>query len=61
MAKPILEDQAVDYSKPFVVEFTYRDANGIKRSVVKETYPLKQSVKNMEDRGQRAPWDQEVQ
>jgi hypothetical protein len=42
MAKPILEDQAVDYSKPFVVEFTYRDANGIKRSVVKETYPLKQ-------------------
>ena len=27
MAKPILEDQAVDYSKPFVVEFTYRDAN----------------------------------
>jgi hypothetical protein len=60
MAQPILEDQAVDYSKPFTVEFTYRDANGIKRSVVKETYPLKQSVKTMAERGQRAPWDQEV-
>jgi len=60
MAKPILEDQAVDYTKPFVVEFTYRDADGRKQYVEKLTHPLKSMVKNMTERGQRAPWDQEV-
>jgi hypothetical protein len=32
MAEPILEDQAIDYSKPFVVDFTHRDSRGMKRS-----------------------------
>jgi hypothetical protein len=60
MAQPILEDQALDYTKPFTVEFTYRDADGKKRSVVKETFPLKQSVKNMATLGLQAPWDSGV-
>jgi hypothetical protein len=55
MAKPILEDQSVDYSKGFVLGYyegnTYRE---------KMTYPLKSSVKSMAERGQQAPWDQEV-
>jgi hypothetical protein len=54
-------DSAFDYTKPFVVEFTYRNADGRKYSVLKETYPLKSSVKNAAERGVRAPWDaQEV-
>ena len=60
MAKPILEDQAVDYTKPFTVELSFRGADGITRTVVKETYPLKSMVKNMEQRGVQAPWDSEV-
>jgi hypothetical protein len=60
MAKPILEDQALDHTKSFTVEFSFRDADGRKRVVVKETHPLKSMVKNMAERGVRAPWDQEV-
>jgi hypothetical protein len=60
MAKPILEDQAVDYSKPFVVEFTYRDADGVKRYVEKLTHPLKSMVRRLAESESRAPWDQEV-
>jgi hypothetical protein len=60
MAHTSLEDSALDYTKPFTVEFSYRDADGRKRVVVKETHPLKSMVKNMAERGVRAPWDSEV-
>jgi len=53
-------DSAFDYTKPFSVELSFRGKDGIKRTVVKETYPLKAMVKNMEQRGVRAPWDSEV-
>ena len=55
MAKAILEDQAVDYSKGFVVG--YYEGNIYRE---KMTYPLKSSVKAMAERGLRAPWDEEV-
>ena len=55
MAKPILEDQAVDYSKGFVLGY-YEDD----RYVEKMTYPLKAMVKRMAERGLQAPWDDEV-
>jgi hypothetical protein len=55
MAKPILEDQSVDYSKGFVLGYYEGD-----RYVERVTYPLKSSVKAMAERGVRAPWDQEV-
>jgi hypothetical protein len=55
MAKPILEDQAVDYSKGFVLGYYEGD-----RYVERVTYPLKSSVKNAADRGLQAPWDAEV-
>jgi hypothetical protein len=56
MAKAILEDQAVDYTKPFTIGY-YRGT----MYVEKVTYPLKSSVKTMAERGQQAPWDaQEV-
>ncbi len=56
MAQPILEDQALDFTKGFVLGYyegnTYRE---------KLTYPLKQSVQNMKQLGLTAPWDsQEV-
>jgi hypothetical protein len=60
MAQTILEDQALDYTKPFTVEFSYRDADGRKRVIIRETHPLKSMVRNMAERGQQAPWDQEV-
>jgi hypothetical protein len=60
MAKPILEDQSLDYTKPFTVEFTFRDADGRKYSVEKMTHPLKSMVKNMAEHGVQAPWDKEV-
>jgi hypothetical protein len=60
VAKPILEDQSLDYSKPFTVEFSYRDASGTKRTIVRETYPLKQSVEYRKRLGLYSPWDQEV-
>jgi len=57
MAKPILEDQALDYTKPFTVEFSYRDADGRKQYVEKLTHPLKSMVKRMAESESRAPWD----
>jgi hypothetical protein len=52
MAKLSLEDQALDFSKPFVVELSL---DGVR--VEKVTYPLKSTVKS----GRRGPWDsQEV-
>jgi hypothetical protein len=52
MAQTILEDQALDYSKGFVLGFY--EGNSY---VEKMTYPLKSSVKTMAERGQQAPWD----
>jgi hypothetical protein len=60
MAKPILEDSALDYTKPFTVEFTFRDADGWTYRIEKLTHPMTSMVKNMAERGMRAPWDQEV-
>jgi hypothetical protein len=61
MAHTSLEDQALDYTKPFTVEFSYRDADGRKRRVEKTTYPMKSMVKRMAESESRAPWDsQEV-
>jgi hypothetical protein len=60
MAKAILEDQALDYSKEFFVELSFTDADGTKRRVEKVTHPLKSMVKNMSERGVQAPWDGEV-
>jgi hypothetical protein len=56
VAKATLQEQAIDRTKPFVVGYyegnTYHE---------KLTYPLKSMVKNMEERGEQAPWDsQEV-
>lgn len=53
-------DQRFDYTKPFKVEVQYRDADGIVQYVVKETYPLKQSVEYKKRLGQQGPWDEEV-
>jgi hypothetical protein len=57
MANPILEDSALDYTKPFTVEIQYRDENGLKYSVFKETFPLKQSVEYRARVGLPSPWD----
>jgi hypothetical protein len=57
MAHTSLEDQAVDYTKPFTVEFSFRDADGVKRYVEKLTHPLKSMVKRMAESESRAPWD----
>jgi hypothetical protein len=54
------DSNVLDYNRPFTVELSFRGADGITRTVVKETYPLKAMVKNMEQRGVRAPWDSEV-
>ena len=55
MAKPTLQDQSIDFSKPFIVglwiEGQYHE---------KTTYPLKQSVEYKKRLGQQGPWDQEV-
>jgi hypothetical protein len=53
MAHTSLEDQSLDYSKPFVVGLWIDD-----QYVEKETYPLKSTVKAMA--GKFAPWNQEV-
>jgi hypothetical protein len=53
-------DSAFDYTKPFVVEFTYRDARGEKYTIEKVTYPLKQSVEYRKRLELSSPWDEEV-
>jgi hypothetical protein len=52
MAKISLEDQALDYSKPFVIGL-WIDG----KYVEKVTHPLKSMVRNMIERGLVAPWD----
>jgi len=56
MANAILEDQSLDYTKPFTVEFTFRDSNGMKYTTVKTVYPMKVMVRKMA--GKRTPWDE---
>jgi hypothetical protein len=56
MAHTSLEDQALDFSKPFVIELSLTGADGRTYRVEKETYPLKSTVKS----GRRGPWDAEV-
>jgi hypothetical protein len=53
MAHIRLEDQALDYSKPFVVGLWIDD-----QYVEKTTYPMKSTVESMA--GKRAPWDSEA-
>jgi len=55
MAHIRLEDQALDYTKGFVIG--YYEGN---RYVEKITYPMKSMVKHAAERGLRAPWDAEV-
>ena len=55
MAKPILEDQSLDFSKLFVIEL-WIDG----KRVEKVTHPLKSMVRRMEQLGLQAPWDTEV-
>jgi hypothetical protein len=51
------QDSALDYTKPFTVELQYRDENGLRYSVFKETFPLKQSVEYRARVGLQSPWD----
>lgn len=53
MAHTILEDQSLDFTKPFVVGLWIDD-----QYVEKTTYPMKTTVKSMA--GKHAPWDAEV-
>jgi hypothetical protein len=55
MAHTSLEDQALDFSKPFVVGL-WIDG----KYTEKITHPLKSMVRNMTERGLVAPWDKEV-
>lgn len=55
MAKPTLQDQSIDFSKPFIVGL-WIDG----QYVEKVTHPLKSMVRNMRERGLVAPWDTEV-
>jgi hypothetical protein len=55
MAQTTLQDQSLDYTKGFVLG--YYQGNDY---VEKMTYPLKSMVKNFEQRGEQAPWDEEV-
>jgi hypothetical protein len=51
------QDSALDYTKPFTVELQYRDENGLRYSVFKETFPLRQSVEYRARVGLPSPWD----
>jgi hypothetical protein len=53
MAHTSLEDQSLDYSKPFVVGL-WIDGEYIEKT----TYPMKSTVESMA--GKLAPWNQEV-
>jgi|HubBroStandDraft_2_1064218.scaffolds.fasta_scaffold18665_2 hypothetical protein len=52
------QDSSLDYTKPFTVELQFRDENGLKYSVFKETFPLKQSVEYRARVGLLSPWDE---
>ena len=53
MAHTILEDQALDFTKPFTIEL-WIDGMCIQRTA----YPMKVMVRKMA--GKIAPWNQEV-